>query len=82
MNVKIKRTVFRTVVISALLHGMETWPAKTEQDKELGVAKMHTHSLGYFRQLQYDTLVDVIARKLHNIIDDPCHNYVNIELSM
>ena len=62
--------------------GMETWPAKTEQDKELGVAKMHTHSLDYFRQLQYDTLVDVIARKLHNIIDDPCHNYVNIELSM
>ena len=40
MNVKINGKVYRTVVISALLYGAETWALKKAQENKLEVAEM------------------------------------------
>ena len=40
MNVKINWTVYRTVIIPALMYGAETWALKKAQENKLEVAEM------------------------------------------
>ena len=40
MNVKIKGKVYRTVIIPALMYGVETWALKKAQENKLGAAEI------------------------------------------